>query len=129
MDKPMIDYSTLATDTITTLQPFLELGGKEMLKSVAKDLWIKVKSLFTNNEEEKIINNLENNPLDLKNQGKIEMLLETKLKDDQELLMTITKLLEDVKKTEDYSSIITQKGNDNISISGKITNSNVNINK
>lgn len=125
----MIEYSTIASETLTTLQPFLELGGKEIIKSVAKDLWSKVRGVFINKEEIEVFTKFESDPSDLKNQDKFELLLESKLKENEDLLNDLKKLLNEIKKSEDYSSIITQKGNDNISISGKISGSNISINK
>lgn len=125
----MIEYSTIASEALSTLQPFLELGGKEIIKSVAKDLWSKVKGEFTSKEEIEVLTKLESEPTDLKNQGKFEFLLESKLKENEELLDELNKLLNQIKKSEDYSSVISQKGNDNISISGKILGSNISINK
>ena len=125
----MIDYSNLANDTINTLQPFLELGGKEILKSVAKDAWIKIKNSFSKPLETKVIEILELEPTNQNNIGKFELLLEQKFSVDKEFYHSILDSIKKIKSTEDYSSIIKQLGNDNISISGKIDNSKINIKK
>jgi len=124
-----MEIAELATQTFDTIQPFLEAGGKELIKGVASDLWSKVKNVFTNKGEEQILQDFEENPTDLKTKGKVEYILETELKTDLDLVKSLSNLVELVKKSEDYSTVVNQIGDNNISIGGKISKSKINIRK
>jgi hypothetical protein len=124
-----MEITELATHTLDTLQPFLEAGGKELVKGITSDLWSKVKSVFNGKEEKKVLEEFEQNPTDLKIKGKVEYILEKELQNNPELTKGLFELVELVRKSDDYSTIVNQIGNDNISIGGKISKSKINIRK
>lgn len=125
----MTDYTTLATETLTTLQPFLELGGKEILKTAAKDAWEKIKKVFSKSDEVIVVEEFEENPKQNDKISRLEELLKMKFSQDENFYKFIYSEILNIKKSDDYKVIINQTGNDNISISGNITGSNININK
>jgi len=124
-----MEITELATHTLDTLQPFLEAGGKELVKGITSDLWSKVKSVFNGKEEKKVLEEFEQNPTDFKIKGKVEYILEKELQNHPELIEGLFELVEIVRKSDDYSIIVNQIGNDNISIGGKISKSKINIRK
>src|ERR1035437_3209571 len=123
----MIDITEIAKETINTLSPYLIIGGQEIIKGVASDLWTKVKSVFKKKGEEKLIEEFEKSPTDLKTKGKMEYVLESELKVDSDLVLTLTDFIKSVQATEDYKNYVTQIGDNNISVTGKITNSTIKI--
>lgn len=80
---------SIMTDIITELQnqapvlvAFLGDGlAKGVFSGVGKDLWEKVKGYFKSDKEKEIIKTFESNPSDAKQQGKVEFILEDKLKE------------------------------------------------
>lgn len=124
-----MEITELATQTFDTIQPFLEAGGKELIKGMTSDLWSKVKTVFKKKGEEQILEEFEQNPTELKTRGKVEYILESELKTDADLFKSLTHLVQSVKKSEDYNTIVNQIGDNNISIGGKISKSKINIRK
>lgn len=125
----MIEISELAKEALKTITPFLIVGGTEIIKDSASDLWIKIKSVFNKKEDHKLIEEFEKTPTDLATKAKIEDILETELKQNADLVNSLNELISSVQATETYKNIITQIGDNNISVSGKINNSTININK
>ncbi|MCP9769123.1 hypothetical protein EGI22_14485 [Lacihabitans sp. LS3-19] len=76
----------LMNDILTTIQShvpeityFLGEGlAKGVFSAQGKDLWEKVKSWFSNDKEKAIVSSFEKMPEDVKQQGKLELLLEQK---------------------------------------------------
>ena len=125
----MIDITELAKEAVNTITPFLAVGGKEIIKDAASDLWTKIKNIFSKKGEDKLIAEFEKSPTDLSTKAKIEYVLETELKQNSDLVHSLTALISSVQATEDYKNYVTQIGDNNISVAGRINNSTININK
>lgn len=119
----------LAIQTIALLTPYLAKGAEEITKSVAKDVWEKVKNIFKSKDKEKLLEKLEINPTDLKLQAQAEYVIQEELENDKELVDILTKLVMDLESSTEYKSEINQTGNDNIAVGGQINNSTISINK
>jgi len=124
-----MDNSELAKEVITTLSPIMAIGGKEILKGASKDLWDQIKSVFKNKDEEHLVEEIENDPTNLKLQGKMEYVLESELKNNQDLVVMLSEMMEKIKLAEQLKNNVVQKGDNNIAVTGHITNSSININR
>jgi len=120
---------TLAIQTIALLTPYLVKGAEEITKSVAKDVWEKVKNIFKSKDKENLLEKLEINPTDLKLQAQAEYVIQEELENNTELVDILTKLVMDLESSTEYKSEINQTGNDNIAVGGQINNSTISINK
>ncbi len=125
----MIEITEVAKEAINTIAPYLAIGGQEIIKGVASDLWTKIKSVFQKKGEKKLIEEFKNKPTDANIKGQIEYILESELKENNELVANLTELIRSVQASEEYKNIVTQIGDNNISVAGKISNSTININK
>ena len=100
-----MDFNTIANDAFAT-GLIIESG---MLRSIGTDLWELIKKPFKFNENDKrIINELEKNPNDMKLQGKAEFRLSQLLKENpviaEELIKCIKKFKEKHQSNEIYNS-------------------------
>ncbi|WP_349663297.1 hypothetical protein IZU89_11530 [Cellulophaga lytica] len=125
----MIDIAEIAKEAVNTITPFLAAGGTELIKDAASDLWASMKGVFKKKDEEKLLEDLEKSPTDIATKAKVEYVLESELKNNKEFAEQLLKIISAVKETEEYSNYVSQVGNDNISIQGKISNSKINIKK
>jgi len=125
----MIEIAEIAKEAVSTITPFLVAGGKELIKDTASDLWTSMKGVFKKKDEEKLLEDLEKSPTDIATIAKVEYVLESELKNNKEFTEQLLKIISAVKKTEEYSNYVSQVGNDNISVQGKILNSKINIKK
>lgn len=125
----MIELAEIAKETVNTITPFLAAGGKELVKDAASDLWISLKGVFKKKDEEKLLEDLEKSPTDIATKAKVEYVLESELKNNEELAEQLLKIIAAVKKTDKYSNYASQVGNHNVSVQGKISNSKINIKK
>jgi|GEM_PF-3921942 len=120
---------TLAIQTIALLTPYLAKGAEEITKSVAKDVWEKVKNIFKYKGKEKLLEKLEVNPNDPKLQAQAEYIILEELENNSELANNLAELVTELKTLNEYKSEIHQTGNGNIAVSGQINNSTISINK
>lgn len=125
----MTDLMELAKEGIKTITPFLAIGGKEIIKSAASDLWKFIKGIAQSKEEEKLIGEFESSPNDSELALKVIELLESKIRHDEELIATLTQTIKTTQETEEFKSYISQVGDNNIAVTGKIQNSTINISK
>ena len=125
----MTDFIELAKEGVKTVVPFLAIGGKEIIKSVASDLWKLIKSIAQGKDEEKLIEEFESSPNDSELALRVIELLESKIRHDEELIANLTQTIKTTQETEEYKSYISQVGDNNIAVTGKIQNSTININK
>jgi len=125
----MIEIAEIAKEAVNTITPFLAAGGTELIKDAASDLWTSMKGVFKKKDEEKLLEDLEKSPTDIATKAKVEYVLESELKNNKEFAEQLLKIISAVKKTEEYSNYVSQVGNDNISVQGKISNSKINIKK
>lgn len=125
----MIEFAEIAREAITTIAPYLAVGGTEIIKDVSSDLWTSIKGVFKKKDEENLLSEFEKNPTDVATKAKVEYVLESELKENKELSEKLSELIKTVQATEDYKNYVSQVGNDNISIQGKISGSKINIRK
>ncbi|MFI8605659.1 hypothetical protein ACIGCP_14435 [Cellulophaga baltica] len=125
----MIEIAEIAKEAVNTITPFLAAGGTELIKDAASDLWASLKGVFKKKDEEKLLEDLEKSPTDIATKAKVEYVLESELKNNKEFAEQLLKIISAVKKTEEYLNYVSQVGNDNISVQGKISNSKINIKK
>lgn len=125
----MIELAGIAKEAVNTITPFLAAGGTELIKDAASDLWASMKGVFKKKNEEKLLEDLEKSPTDIATKAKVEYVLESELKNNKELAEQLLEIVSAVKKTEEYLNYVSQVGNDNISVQGKISNSKINIKK
>ncbi|WBL23814.1 hypothetical protein [Zunongwangia sp. HRR-M8] len=125
----MIEYEEIAREAISTIAPYLAVGGTEIIKDVSSDLWKSIKGVFKKKDEEKLLSEFEKNPTDISTKAKIEYVLESELKENKELADKISELTKSVQSTEEYKNYVSQVGDNNISIQGKISGSKINIKK
>lgn len=125
----MIDLMELAKEGVKTITPFLAIGGKEIIKSAASDLWKFIKGIAKSKEEENLIEEFEASPNDPSLNLKLIELLESKIRHDENLTSTLTEIIRTTQATEEFKSYVTQIGDNNIALTGKIQNSTININK
>ena len=83
---------------VATLVPYLKKGGEELLKGAGKELWDWTKSLFKDKKEEAQLEQFEQKPDDPKLQGKIELLLENLVAENDTLKTQLQQLIEKVQK-------------------------------
>jgi hypothetical protein len=119
----------LAKEGVKTITPFLAIGGKEIIKSAASDLWKFIKGIAKSKEEENLIEEFEASPNDPSLNLKLIELLESKIRHDENLTSTLTEIIRTTQATEEFKSYVTQIGDNNIALTGKIQNSTININK
>ncbi len=125
----MKETTELVKETLEVITPYLVTGGKEILNEAAKDLWVKIKSIFKSRGDENITDQIEITPDDAGLRGKMEYILESELKNNQELVTMFSQLLDKVTSSSEHKSLVIQSGNDNISIGGQIKNSSIKIKK
>ena len=125
----MIEFTELSKNVINTVAPFLVVGGEEIVKGVSSELWSKIKSVFSKKGEQKLLEQFEVTPNDVSTKAKIEYILENELKNNNDLALSLAELIKNVQATEDYRNYVTQTGDNNIAVSGKISNSSINIHK
>lgn len=87
----------VATATVAVLSPYLAEGGKELAKTATKELWNWIKGVFKGRKEEKQIAEFEQMPNDPKVQGKIELLLENLLEENNHLIAELQRLIANAK--------------------------------
>jgi len=91
-----MDYNTIAAYAFETAL----IISNGTLKSIGSDLWELIKKPFKINEnDEKIINELEDNPNDMKLQGKAELRFSQLLKENPDIAEELTKCIENFKRT------------------------------
>lgn len=103
-----MNFNSIATEAIQTILPSLILINDGVLKSIGSDLWKLIKKPFKNNvKDEKIIEELEKNPNDLKLQGITEYKLTEFLEENpsfaEELLRSIQNFRERDKNNREIS--------------------------
>lgn len=125
----MMELSELAKEAVNTLVPFLAVGGKEVIKGAAADLWGQIKWVFHKKGEEKLMQEFEASPTDQILKTKVEAALEHELNANADLVNSLAQLIGSVQATEDYKAYVKQIGDNNISVTGKITNSTINIHR
>ena len=125
----MIEFTELSKNVINTVAPFLVVGGEEIVKGVSSELWSKIKSVFSKKGEQKLLEQFEVTPNDVSTKAKIEYILENELKNNNDLALSLAELIKNVQATDDYRNYVTQTGDNNIAVSGKISNSSINIHK
>lgn len=125
----MIDLMELAKEGVKTITPFLAIGGKEILKSAASDLWKFIKGIAKSKEEVNLIEEFEATPNDPSLNLKLIELLESKIKYDENLTSELAEIIKTTQATVEFKNYVTQIGDNNIALTGKIQNSTININK
>ncbi len=125
----MIEFAEIAKEAITTIAPYLVVGGTEIIKDVSSDLWTSIKGVFKKKNEESLLSDFEKNPADIATKAKVEYVLESELKVNKELTKQLSELIKSVQATQDYKNYVSQVGDNNISIQGKILGSKINIKK
>lgn len=125
----MIEFAEIAKEAITTIAPYLAVGGTEIIKDVSSDLWTSIKGVFKKKDAEKLLSEFKKNPTDISTKAKVEYVLECELKENKELTEQLSELIKSVQATEDYKNYVSQVGDNNISIQGKISGSKINIQK
>jgi hypothetical protein len=88
-----MDTSTIVSQALTFLAPFLTKGGEELVSGAAKDLWQLIKKPFTTDKEKQLLRGLEKSPGDLEQRGMVKLKLTEKLDEDPHLLNEIVSLL------------------------------------
>ena len=88
---------TLAIETIALLTPYLAKGPGEITKSVAKDVWEKVKSVFISKEKVIVLEKLEMYPNDVKFHEHARYILQRELEKNSEFATNLAKLVTDLK--------------------------------
>src|SRR5690606_36740035 len=125
----MIDFSHLAKKAVNIIGTALATGGNEIIKRIASDLWTNVKSLLNKKGHEKLIGAFEKNPTDLSTKEQIVIVLENELRQDENMAQNISKLIHAIKTSDGYQNFVSQIGDKNIAVTGKINNSTITINK
>lgn len=125
MAKEMIEPTT-AQELLNNVVPYLIAGGA---KGLASALWTKLKSVFTKTENESVLVDFEKTPTDKSLRDKLESVLQIELEKNKELTNELIDLLKQVQATEEHKNIVTQKGDNNIAVTGKISDSTININQ
>lgn len=125
----MIDLMELAKEGVKTITPFLAIGGKEILKSAASDLWKFIKGIAKSKEEVNLIEEFKATPSDPSLNLKLIELLESKIKYDENLTSELAEIIKTTQATVEFKNYVTQIGDNNIALTGKIQNSTININK
>jgi hypothetical protein len=118
-----------AKEILDTIQPFVVAGGQGLIKGAAADLWTRIKSVFKKKEDEDLLRQFEDDAKNSITKGKLEMVLNSEMQRDQNIMTDLAALLEKVKLSEEYRTFVNQVGDKNISVAGKISNSSININK
>jgi hypothetical protein len=119
----------LAIQTIALLAPYLAMGAEEISKTVAKDVWGKVKDIFKSKNKEELLEKFTASPNEQKLQGQVEYVLQEELENNPKVVEELNNMVRELKASTKYKSEINQKGNDNIAIGGQINNSSISINK
>lgn len=117
---------TTAQEIVSNVVPYLIAGG---LKGLASTAWTKIKSLFSKKEDEAVVLQLEKNPTDPSIKTKFEGILQQELEKNQELATELLDLVKQLQASEQHKNIVKQFGDNNIAISGKVSNSSININQ
>lgn len=125
----MKETKEIVKETLQVMTPYLATSGKEILNEAAKDLWIKIKSIFKTRGDETILDQIGINPADAVLRGKMAYILESELKNNQELVAMFSQLIDKVNSSPDHKNFVIQNGNNNISIGEQITNSSIKIKK
>lgn len=121
----MIDPTT-AHDLLNNVVPYLVVGG---LEGLASTLWTKLKSVFAAPENKKVVLEFEKNPTDISLRDKVESILQLELERNNKLTSELIALLKQVQATEEHKNIVKQVGDNNIAVTGKITDSTIKINR
>ena len=88
-----MDFSTVASQALAFLAPFLAKGGEELASGAAKDLWELIKKPFTSGREKSMVQTLEQNPKDPIQIGMVQGKLTDKIEEDPELYKQLLALL------------------------------------
>lgn len=88
-----MDISQIAATAIAAITPYLVKGGEEVAKGMGKDLWELIKKPFTSEKEQILVQQLEENPGDVKLQGKVEGKLEELLEANPSIAAQLQDLL------------------------------------
>lgn len=123
----MRETTELVKDTLQIITPYLAMGSTEIVNEAAKDLWGAIKSIFKSRGDDSITTQIELNPNDAGLRGKMEYILESELKNNQELVAMFSDLLSKITSSQEHKNHVTQIGNENISITGQIENSSIKI--
>jgi hypothetical protein len=124
-----MNIEIIATQALALLSPYLAKGAEEISTSVAKDLWVKVKSIFKSKQKEGLIEKLVSSPADLKTQGQIEYVLHEELSANDILFEEFKKLVEELQEKSSNNSDIKQIGDNNFAVGGQISNSTITVHK
>src|SRR5690606_18711549 len=114
---------TEAAEILDTIQPFLIAGGQGLIKGAAADLWTRIKSVFKKKEDQDLIKHFEDDPKNTVTKEELQKILASALKNDPYILSELTEILKKVKVSEEYRTFVSQVGDNNISVAGKISNS------
>jgi len=114
---------------VNIIGPVISNGGNEIVKNITSDLWDKVKSVFNKKGEDKVIEAFKETPADPSVKERVVDILEEELKQDENLKQEILELIRAIRKTDDYKNFVSQIGDKNIAVTGKINNSAITINK
>lgn len=125
----MIEANEISQEIVNTVLPYLIVGGQEITKGAAKDLWGILKGLFKKSGQENLLDEFESKPKDIQKRKDFESQLLIALDNNQNLISELKALVNTIKSDEEFKNIVNQIGNNNISVSGKINNSSININK
>jgi hypothetical protein len=123
-----MDPITLSTAALAIATPYLVKGGESLIGEVAKDLWSKIKEVFATRAEEDVLKQYIQEPSNLKNQAKVEYVLESEMKNKQTLMNEFSILINEIKSNTAQQKNIEQSGTDNILIND-IVSSNIKISK
>ncbi len=88
-----MDVTFIATAVMTALSPYLAKGGEEIAKTVGKDLYAKIKELFSNEDDDKKLLQATEKVNNGSEKLAVEKRLNAILQEDPEALKELTSLL------------------------------------
>jgi hypothetical protein len=124
----LMDFSTIASDALGVITPYLAKKGEKIAGEIGHDLWELIKKPFISDKEQSLIAQLEEHPDNAKTQGKVEMKLEELLEANPEIASELQRRLAQAGPAiENHNNTATVTGNNNNVVQG-VNNSPITIN-
>lgn len=116
-----MDFNSIASNSFSTILPFLMSIKDGVLKGIGNDLWKLIKKPFRFDEKDnKIVDELEKNPNDLKLQGIAEFRLAQLLETNQDVAEELIKLIQALNEENQRNGIVNIKNSKNFVIAKDI---------